>query len=85
VKRIELDAPSDRIVRMFTPSRTGSLRRKFVVTSIVCHNSPGCRTKYVKLELDETVVLQFNLRKIKHVEGQFGPTYTVQHDRPKLL
>lgn len=30
-------------------------------------------SKYIRLEPGETVVLQFNPEKIKHVEGQFGP------------
>ena len=29
-------------------------------------------SKYIRLEPGETVVLQFNPEKIKHVEGQFG-------------
>jgi hypothetical protein len=36
-------------------------------------------SKYIKLEADETVILQFDPEKIKHVEGQYGPRiqYTV--------
>jgi hypothetical protein len=36
-------------------------------------------SKYIKIEAGETVVLQFNPEKIKHVEGQYGPRiqYTV--------
>jgi hypothetical protein len=30
-------------------------------------------SKYIKLEQDETIVLQFDAEKIKHVEGKFGP------------
>jgi hypothetical protein len=30
-------------------------------------------SKYIKLEAGETVILQFNPEKIKHVEGQYGP------------
>jgi hypothetical protein len=30
-------------------------------------------SKYIKLELDETIVLQFDPEKMKHVEGKFGP------------
>jgi hypothetical protein len=29
-------------------------------------------SKYIKLEAEETVVLQFNPEKIKHVDGQYG-------------
>jgi len=36
-------------------------------------------SKYIKLEPDESIVLQFNAEKIKHVEGKFGLriSYTV--------
>ena len=36
-------------------------------------------SKYIKLEAGETVVLQSNPEKIKHVEGRYGPRiqYTV--------
>jgi len=30
-------------------------------------------SKYIKLEPDESIVLQFDPEKIKHVEGKFGP------------
>ena len=36
-------------------------------------------SKYIKLEPDDSIILQFNAEKIKQVEGKFGPriSYTV--------